>query len=390
MTRAAIAALAATIATSCAFAQAPSPASASFADRWRDLRASVVDPSDGQLDVGPVLEKARGFLPIPVIVTEPAVGYGGGLVALFVQPRHEAGGEGFARPDLSAVGAVFTENGTRVALAADSRLWIDGRLKTTLAALGGYVNLDVYGLGATGGEQDEAVSYTLAMNGAFAQVDWQVAPRSPWWLGLRLVYARIEPRLREDPRFPGLQDRVSSTLAGPGVQLIYDSRDNVLTPTRGLYSETSVIAFDEAFGGSVDFQRYEQLLMGWWPVARDVTLGARADYQQAAGETPFYARPFILMRGIPAMRYPGERVGTVEAELRWQFHGRWSVVAFGGVGAARITEGPAPRTRNAGAGGFGFRYEIARKFGMHVGVDVARGPEDTAIYLQVGNAWFRP
>jgi hypothetical protein len=36
------------------------------------------------------------------------------------------------------------------------------------------------------------------------------------------------------------------------------------------------------------------------------------------------------------------------------------------------------------------RYEIARKFGLHVGIDVARGPEDTAFYLQVGSAWFRP
>ena len=23
-------------------------------------------------------------------------------------------------------------------------------------------------------------------------------------------------------------------------------------------------------------------------------------------------------------------------------------------------------------------------------IDVARGPEDTAVYLQIGNAWFRP
>jgi len=27
---------------------------------------------------------------------------------------------------------------------------------------------------------------------------------------------------------------------------------------------------------------------------------------------------------------------------------------------------------------------------MHVGIDVARGPEDTAVYLQVGSAWSRP
>jgi kynureninase len=36
------------------------------------------------------------------------------------------------------------------------------------------------------------------------------------------------------------------------------------------------------------------------------------------------------------------------------------------------------------------RYEIANKFGMHVGLDLAHSPGTTAVYLQVGNAWFRP
>lgn len=384
-----VAALAAAMTATSAAAQ-EAAATPALAQRWQDLKSEVFDPRDGQFDLSPVLEKAHGFLPVPVIVTEPAVGYGGGLVALFVQPRRTAGGEGYARPNLSAIGAIFTENGTRVAVAGDSRHWQDDRLKTTLAALGGNVNLDVYGLGTTIGEEDDAVRYTLAMDGAFAQLDWQLAPKSPWWLGLRLVWMQVEPRLRDDPLFPGLQDRIRSTLAGPGVQLIYDSRDNLFTPTRGYYAETSVIVFDRAFGGSVDFQRYEQILTGWWSVAPSVTLAARGNYQQAAGDPPFYARPFIYMRGIPAMRYPGERVGVAEGEIRWQFHGRWSVVAFGGFGSARITEGPAPRTSNAGAGGVGFRYEIARRFGMHVGVDVAGGPDGGAVYLTIGNAWFRP
>jgi hypothetical protein len=25
--------------------------------------------------------------------------------------------------------------------------------------------------------------------------------------------------------------------------------------------------------------------------------------------------------------------------------------------------------------------------GLHVGIDIARGPEDTVVYLQVGSAW---
>ena len=45
------------------------------------------------------------------------------------------------------------------------------------------------------------------------------------------------------------------------------------------------------------------------------------------------------------------------------------------------------RTRTVVAGGVGVRYLLARKLGLHVGLDLARGPEDTAAYLQVGSAW---
>ena len=388
---AATAAVALTLAFACATpAVAQQDARASFGDRWRDLRAEVVDPADGMLDVGPVLERARGFLPIPIIVTEPAVGYGGGLAAMFVRPRRDVGQEGFARPNLSVAGAVFTENGTRLFFAADSSLWQDGRLKSTAGAGGGNINLDVYGLGGTADKLDSPIRYTLAMRAAGGQVDWQIAPRSPWWIGLRLVYAEITPKLRDDPRFPGLEDRTRTTLAGPGVQLTYDSRDNLFTPTFGVYAETSLIAFDAAFGATRDFQRFSQVAMAWWPATPRVTGAVRADYQQVSGDAPFYARPYIALRGIPAMRYPGDSVASAQAEVRWQFHGRWSVVAFGGAGLARIDDGPAQRTKHAGAGGLGFRYEIAHRFGMHVGIDVARGPEDTAVYLQIGNAWFRP
>ena len=38
------------------------------------------------------------------------------------------------------------------------------------------------------------------------------------------------------------------------------------------------------------------------------------------------------------------------------------------------------------AGG-GFRYLTAREFGLQMGVDVARGPEQWAIYVVFGNSW---
>jgi len=42
------------------------------------------------------------------------------------------------------------------------------------------------------------------------------------------------------------------------------------------------------------------------------------------------------------------------------------------------------------SGAVGLRYELAGKFGLHAGMDVGFSSETTAIYFQVGNAWFRP
>jgi hypothetical protein len=41
------------------------------------------------------------------------------------------------------------------------------------------------------------------------------------------------------------------------------------------------------------------------------------DGQIVAGNTPFYALAFVQLRGIPAMRYQGAGVLTLETEERW-------------------------------------------------------------------------
>ena len=41
----------------------------------------------------------------------------------------------------------------------------------------------------------------------------------------------------------------------------------------------------------------------------------------------------------------------------------------------------------AGYAAIGFRYLIAKQYGFNMGIDVARGPEDTVWYIQAGSAW---
>jgi hypothetical protein len=363
---------------------------ASPKDAPRSGKARFFDPEDDQLDLSDFLENPRGFLPIPIVITEPAIGYGGGGAGMFLRPRREAGSEGWARPDISAVGAFATENGTKGAFAADASRWKDGRLRTLVGAGTGQVNLDFYGLGPTSSSLDRKVRYSLDFTGAVGQVNWQLAPKSPWAAGLRYVYAEVEPKLRDDPVFPDLADGTHVKVSAPTAVLEYDTRDNIFTPTEGVYAETSMLVSRESLGSSDDFERFQQVLMGWTTLPQRVTLGARGNYAWSSSGTPFFLRPFVTLRGVPAMRFQGEQVASIEGEARWQFQDRWSAVAFLGTGIAQTRRDDFSASEKVASGGVGFRYKVARKFGMDVGMDVAHSPGTTAVYLVVGNSWFRP
>jgi len=41
------------------------------------------DPQDGAFDASEFLLDKKGFLPVPIVITEPAVGFGGGAALLF-------------------------------------------------------------------------------------------------------------------------------------------------------------------------------------------------------------------------------------------------------------------------------------------------------------------
>ncbi len=370
-------------------ASAPAPAPAPDAVGPKPSRFR--DPEDGQIDLSKFLAEPRAFLPIPLIVTEPAVGYGGGLAGMFVRPRKQEGNEGYLRPNMSIVGGIATENGTWAGFAGDSSRWFDDRVQTLAAGGGGKLNLDFYGLGDRAPSLDQPVSYSLDFTLLLLQGDWKPAPKSHWSLGLRYVYAEVKPSLRDAPaQFPGLLDGEDVKISAPAGVVEYDSRNNLFTPTSGVYAESVYLMSSEDLGSTADFQRFQQVVMGWIPLNDKWTLGMRADYQWASEDTPFFLRPYIDLRGVPAMRYQGDEMASTEFEARWQFRGRWSLVGAAGYGTAHTERELFSGTRDVWSGAVGFRYELARLFKMHAGMDVGFSNGEAAVYFQIGNAWFRP
>ena len=105
-------------------------------------------------------------------------------------------------------------------------------------------------------------------------------------------------------------------------------------PCRGTYVEAAAGLFSQALGGDDEFQRVGLIAMQFFPLHPRLTLGLRGERHASFGDVPFYLRPFISLRGVPVMRYQGEEAAQIEAELRWQFWKRFSLVGFAGGGAA--------------------------------------------------------
>ncbi len=95
---------------------------------------SLFDKEDKQLDLSSYMSQAYGFLPIPIFITEPAVGYGGGLALVYLHDKIGSKKSISGRPippSISAVMFAATENGTKVAGGAHIGYWLDDTLRTT-------------------------------------------------------------------------------------------------------------------------------------------------------------------------------------------------------------------------------------------------------------------
>jgi outer membrane protein assembly factor BamA len=329
-------------------------------------------------------------VPLVIPITEPAVGYGAaGVLAFIDKPLGEAEA-GFGRPDITAVGGLGTENGTWGAMAGNVSHWLDDRLQTTVGIIRASVNLDFYGIGENGALKNHPLAYNLEPSGGVARARVRLG-HSFVWAGLSYALADTQVRFDAPAQTPGLPDfQRDSRVGGLTPSLTYDSRDNIFTPMGGAYVEVGAGLFSRALGGDNEFQRVSLTAMHFLPLHPKLTLGVRGDATLSFGDVPFYMRPFVALRGVPVMRYQGDEVAQVEVELRWQFWKRFSLVGFAGGGAAWNDFERIDNTQTLVTGGAGFRYEIARKYGLHMGLDVAFGPDTTAIYVQFGSAWARP
>ena len=357
-------------------------------------RGPFTDPQDGKVDASEWLLDRKGFLPVPILITEPAVGYGAGASLLFfresigerVEKAKETGH--LTPPDIYALALAATENGTRFGGAGGMTTFDGDRWRWRGGVALTSVNLDFYGEGGKTGTADRKIGYNLDGLVSSQQVMRRIGETNGFIAG-RWVYLDLQSTFDPVLQRPILPDRSSSARSsGLGLAYEYDSRDNIFTPSRGWIGNLDATFYSPDFGGDTRFQKYRAHVFSYFPLAKDqFVLATRLDVRAVNGEVPFYQLPYVELRGLPAGRYQDERTGVAEAELRWNATERWAAIGFVGAGRAWGSSTNFGDAGNVYAKGIGFRYLIARRLGFYMGADIARGPETTAFYIQAGSAW---
>lgn len=361
-----------------------------------------IDPQDGMFDVSHWLAERKGFFPIPFIITEPAVGFGLGAGLLFLHdPLAGKTAEGktfdpqnidkkgrIIPPSVSGVFGGYTENDSWFVGGAHMGVWKNDDIRYTGVLAQASLNLKFYGLDGGNGPSSNGLNFNIEPTIFLQEVKFRIKD-SDFFAGINylLLDSTIEFSLSGLPiEIPA--QKFDSTSASISLLLDYDSRDTLFTPSSGLSSGIKASFFREAFGSDDEFEKYKAYAKFFTPLTERLVLGLRGEVETLNGDPAFYQYPFINLRGIPAMRYQGETVTVGEAEFRWNFISRWSLILFGGIGNVESADFVVAADDTVYTKGAGFRYFIARRFGAHAGVDVAKGPEDTVFYITFGQAWY--
>jgi hypothetical protein len=349
------------------------------------------DTLDGKLDFSRFLIDAKGFIPMPFIITEPALGsIGLAIVPIFLTPKKKPPGyTGYIPPDITAGFAMYTANkswmvgGMRIGIIPSKG--IKYRIGGGLAD----INLSFFRELPNVGEKEFEFSIkTVPLLFSFSK---RVLKQQDVYLGLQYFFAKNElTALFKDSLPNDIQpSSFESNIGSLGLFTDWDKRNSFFTADKGFRVNILYTLNDSWTGSDFEYQKLSGALNWFIPFQKNWISGFRAEVNQVFGNPPFYALPSLALRGVPAVKYQGYTTALLETEQRFDFNLRWSAVAFAGVGKAFQRDESASESQAAYNVGGGFRYLIARAFKIRAGVDIAAGPGSVGWYIVFGHNWNR-
>jgi hypothetical protein len=366
------------------------------AEKTIEAKQDAAAPQDGKKPKKQKDPNRGRILPIPIFITEPAVGDGLGLVIAYFHRKKETpegttiaspgsigelSREQAPPPTVTGIFGAYTSNETKAGGIGHMNSFRDDHIRFTALAAYADVNSTFYLL-------DQPFKFNL--DGFLAYQETRVRIKdSRWFWGIGLSYLDANTSFRVDLPEDAPIDLFGVDIKNVGLsgKLAWDSRDNTSMPNSGQFIDLSLWRYDEALGGDYDYWNAKLKLLSFHQLHEKFVLGVRFEYSAVDGQVPFFGVPWVSLRGIPAMRYQGDQVAVAEIEGRYNFSHKWAMVGFTGIGKVNSYIPIFDTQQDIYNFGLGGRYKIFDAQNVWVGVDIAKGPEDYAWYIQVGQAW---
>lgn len=188
--------------------------------------AELFDPEDGMLDMSRYLQdNPYGFLPVPMAITEPAVG--------------------------------GTQNGTWFVGGGHRHTWNNDRIRYLV--LLGYANikLDIYSDGLSSFNKNTAIHSQTRGYGGLQKLLFRVGD-TPIFVGASQVYAKTEVSA-DNPVVNRVWQQVlgqESASSALGVVAEYDTTDNFFYPKKGLSVQSEYRFFRSLLGGDYHYDQF--------------------------------------------------------------------------------------------------------------------------------------
>lgn len=331
-------------------------------------------------------KRFAGF-PFPVVYYTPETrfvgGVGGSATLRFRRDSLTA------RPSTLLAGAAYSQN-NQALFYVQGQVFYDSARWYGFGEAGYYrYNYFFFGIG-----EDEVPQTLYAVNYPRVRLalTHRLAPKL--YAGLRYSFEdyNIRDTATTGPFAVGdIAGGAGSRVSGAGAIFLYDSRDSVLFPMRGVFAEASYTEHGSALGSSSRFGRAVLDVAGYKALGGSSVLAINSYNSFVVGDAPFQQLSLLgggrRLRGYYEGRYIDRNMAVLQAELRVKIYRRFGAAVFGGAG---VLGGAKDFLRIADpkvAYGAGLRYTVNRRDHLNIRVDYGLGPGTSGFYLTIGEAF---
>ncbi|MTI20195.1 hypothetical protein E1176_04110 [Fulvivirga sp. RKSG066] len=183
----------------------------------------------------------------------------------------------------------------------------------------------------------------------------------------------------------------TGTNSGLGYSVVYDSRNNVLNASEGVFAEFSTFYHGSALGGDYNFSRYIVDLRKYWSINEQNVIATQFFAELNSSETPFREMSLLggetIMRGYYNGRYRDNQQMALQAAYRKQIFGRVGLVAFGALGdvSPRLSAFDISDFKYTVGGGL--RFMVNKSDRLNIRIDYGIGKNTSGFYFAFAEAF---